>query len=56
MRIVSFRQFTDWLDVQKPEILDKLRTLEVGQEPAGGWKAFTKGTGAGAGTESGNPA
>ncbi|MET7696995.1 hypothetical protein [Streptomyces sp. NPDC005485] len=40
VRIVSFRQFTDWLDVQKPEVLDKLRTLNVGEQPAGGWKSF----------------
>jgi peptidoglycan/xylan/chitin deacetylase (PgdA/CDA1 family) len=38
VRLVSFRQFTDWLDVQRPEVLAKLRTLEVGQAPAGGWK------------------
>ncbi|MFE5188723.1 hypothetical protein [Streptomyces sp. NPDC056628] len=54
IRLVSFRQFVDWLDVQKPDILDKLRTLEVGQKPAEGWSAFTKGgaTG-GSGTPSG---
>ncbi|MFF3739855.1 hypothetical protein [Streptomyces sp. NPDC002566] len=40
VRLVSFRQFVDWLDVQKPEVLAKLRTLEVGQRPAGGWQAF----------------
>ncbi|MFI2436860.1 hypothetical protein [Streptomyces sp. NPDC018693] len=40
VRIVSFRQFVDWIDVQKPEVLDKLRTLEVGRQPAGGWKTF----------------
>ncbi|BFO14252.1 hypothetical protein SHKM778_06400 [Streptomyces sp. KM77-8] len=45
VRLVSFRQFTDWLDVQKPEVLERLRTLDVGQEPAGGWKAFGKDTG-----------
>ncbi|WP_261719160.1 hypothetical protein [Streptomyces sp. FZ201] len=38
VRLVSFRQFVDWLDVQPPEVLDKLRTLDVGQAPAGGWK------------------
>ncbi|MFG2271623.1 hypothetical protein ACGFNY_17935 [Streptomyces chartreusis] len=42
VRLVSFRQFVDWMDVQKPDILDKLRTLEVGQQPAGGWKSFLK--------------
>ncbi|MFE9608281.1 hypothetical protein [Streptomyces sp. NPDC006012] len=40
VRLVSFRQFVDWMDVQRPEVLDKLRTLEVGQAPAGGWKTF----------------
>lgn len=40
VRLVSFRQFTDWMDIQKPEILAKLRTLGVGQEPNGGWKSF----------------
>ncbi|HZF88904.1 hypothetical protein [Streptomyces sp.] len=40
VRLVSFRQFTDWLDVQRPEVLAKLRTLGVGQAPAGGWKRF----------------
>ncbi|WP_240135456.1 hypothetical protein [Streptomyces sp. MUM 178J] len=42
VRLVSFRQFCDWLDVQDPKVLDKLRTLEVGQSPAGGWNAFLK--------------
>ncbi|MFE7644536.1 polysaccharide deacetylase family protein [Streptomyces phaeoluteigriseus] len=40
VRMVSFRQFVDWIDVQKPEVLAKLRTLDVGQAPAGGWKEF----------------
>ncbi|MFE7269360.1 hypothetical protein [Streptomyces sp. NPDC057623] len=47
VRLVSFRQFVDWMDVQKPDILDKLRTLEVGQQPVGGWKTFLKGGGQG---------
>ncbi|OKK05825.1 hypothetical protein AMK26_06835 [Streptomyces sp. CB03234] len=42
VRLVSFKQFVDWLDVQDPGILDKLRTLEVGQSPAGGWNTFLK--------------
>ncbi|MGW7359741.1 hypothetical protein ACWGI0_24695 [Streptomyces sp. NPDC054802] len=42
VRLVSFRQFCDWLDVQEPQVLAKLRTLEVGQAPAGGWNAFFK--------------
>ncbi|WP_030347168.1 hypothetical protein [Streptomyces sp. NRRL S-1022] len=45
VRLVSFRQFVDWMDVQKPEVLAKLRTLGVGQRPAGGWKEFLRGTG-----------
>ncbi|MEU0246048.1 hypothetical protein ABZ192_17220 [Streptomyces sp. NPDC006235] len=56
VRLVSFRQFVDWLDVQKPEVLDKLRTLEVGQQPAGGWKGFVEKTPTGAGTPSRNAA
>jgi peptidoglycan/xylan/chitin deacetylase (PgdA/CDA1 family) len=44
VRLVSFRQFVDWLDVQKPEVLARLRTLGVGQQPAGGWKEFLKDT------------
>ncbi|CAM5704133.1 MULTISPECIES: hypothetical protein [Streptomyces] len=45
VRLVSFRQFVDWMDAQKPEVLAKLRTLEVGQRPAGGWKEFLRGGG-----------
>ncbi|MDQ0930187.1 hypothetical protein [Streptomyces turgidiscabies] len=61
VRMVSFRQFVDWLDVQKPEVLEKLRTLDVGQQPAGGWKGFLgagggAGAGAGAGTGAGKQA
>ncbi len=44
VRLVSFRQFVDWLDVQDPAVLAKLRTLDVGQEPAGGWKALLAAT------------
>ncbi|WP_416484666.1 hypothetical protein [Streptomyces sp. CL12] len=40
VRMVSFKEFTDWIDVQKPEVLDKLRTLDVGSRPTGGWKTF----------------
>ncbi|GGW70318.1 hypothetical protein GCM10010503_54410 [Streptomyces lucensis JCM 4490] len=40
VRLVSFRQLVDWLDVQDPAVLRKLRTLGVGQAPAGGWEAF----------------
>lgn len=56
VRLVSFRQFTDWLDVQKPEVLERFRTLDVGEEPAGGWKAFVKDTGTTTGTGPGNAA
>lgn len=44
VRLVSFRQFVDWLDVQKPEVLAKLRTLDVGQQPVGGWSEFLQDT------------
>jgi hypothetical protein len=44
VRLVSFRQFVDWIDVQRPEVLEKLRTLDVGQRPAGGWKEFLQDT------------
>ncbi|GAA0599056.1 hypothetical protein [Streptomyces crystallinus] len=42
VRLVSFRQFVDWLDVQDPRVLEKLRALDVGQAPAGGWNAYFK--------------
>ncbi|MEU3873958.1 MULTISPECIES: hypothetical protein [Streptomyces] len=32
VRLVSFRQFVDWLDVQKPEVLAYLRSLDVGEK------------------------
>ncbi|MFG2870634.1 hypothetical protein [Streptomyces sp. NPDC048338] len=50
VRLVSFRQFVDWLDVQDPQILEKLRSLGVGQSPAGGWNAFLRPAGASTGT------
>ncbi|GAA3187179.1 hypothetical protein GCM10017688_48950 [Streptomyces ramulosus] len=40
VRMVSFRQFTDWLDAQDPAILAKLQALQVGQQPTGGWKSY----------------
>lgn len=40
VRMVSFRQFVDWLDAQDPAVLEKLRTLEVGQRPDGSWREF----------------
>ncbi|MDG4857297.1 hypothetical protein P8605_03860 [Streptomyces sp. T-3] len=39
VRLVSFRQFVDWLDVQDPKVLTGLQSLDVGQKPAGGWKS-----------------
>ncbi|MGW7068473.1 hypothetical protein ACWGII_10920 [Streptomyces sp. NPDC054855] len=42
VRLVSFRQFVDWLDVQDPKVLADLQGLDVGQEPAGGWKGLGK--------------
>ena len=40
VRCVSFRQLVDWLDAQEPQTLTKLRQLEVGERPSGGWKSF----------------
>jgi hypothetical protein len=40
VRLVSFRQLVEWLEVQDPAVLAKLRTLNVGQKPAD-WKDYT---------------
>ncbi|MGW0769743.1 hypothetical protein [Streptomyces sp. NPDC002676] len=60
VRLVSFKQFVDWMDVQKPEVLAKLRTLDVGQRPVGGWQGFLANaksdTKSGAGSASSNGA
>ncbi|MCZ4122170.1 hypothetical protein [Streptomyces sp. H39-S7] len=40
VRVVSFRQYVDWLDAQDPKVLGKLRRLDVGQKPAGGWASY----------------
>ncbi|WP_030985948.1 hypothetical protein [Streptomyces sp. NRRL S-1813] len=40
VHLVSFRQFTDWMDAQDPEVLRKLQELPVGQQPSGGWKSY----------------
>jgi hypothetical protein len=40
VRLVSFRQFADWLDAQDPKVLARLRALNVGERPAGGWKSY----------------
>ncbi|MEV6024596.1 polysaccharide deacetylase family protein [Streptomyces sp. NPDC052036] len=45
VRLVSFRQFTDWLDVQRPDTVRKLQSLNVGQQPTGGWKEFLADSG-----------
>jgi hypothetical protein len=37
VRCVSFKQLTDWLDAQDPEMLTRLRQLGVGERPKGGW-------------------
>lgn len=33
VHLVSFRQFTDWIDAQDPEVLRKLQRIPVGQRP-----------------------
>jgi hypothetical protein len=45
VRCVSFRQLTDWLDAQDPRVLERLRSLGVGQKPRGGWESFLRGAG-----------
>jgi hypothetical protein len=40
VKCVSFRQLADWLDVQDPQVLAKLRTLKVGQPPKPDWPTF----------------
>ncbi|MFF4652742.1 hypothetical protein [Streptomyces sp. NPDC001380] len=40
VRMVSFRQLVQWLEAQDPSVLRKLRTLNPGQKPAGGWESF----------------
>ncbi|MFI1967215.1 hypothetical protein ACH429_24370 [Streptomyces pathocidini] len=40
VRCVTFRQLTDWMDAQDPQVLARLRGLEVGEAPKGGWAAF----------------
>lgn len=42
VRLVSFRQFTDWIDAQDPAIVTKLQALEVGAQPPGGWNTYLK--------------
>ncbi|MHA6764918.1 polysaccharide deacetylase family protein [Streptacidiphilus sp. PAMC 29251] len=40
VRLVSFRQFVQWLEAQDPAVLRQLRTLNPGQKPTGGWPEF----------------
>ncbi|MFF7636577.1 hypothetical protein ACFZB9_26015 [Kitasatospora sp. NPDC008050] len=40
VRLVSFRQLVQWLEVQDPAVLRKLQSLAVGEAPAGGWSSF----------------
>jgi hypothetical protein len=40
VRMVSFRQFTDWIEAQDPDVVEKLARLEVGQSPPGGWAEY----------------
>ncbi|GAA2144206.1 hypothetical protein GCM10009760_31480 [Kitasatospora kazusensis] len=40
VRLVSFRQLVEWLEVQDESTLRKLRTLNVGKAPTGGWETF----------------
>ncbi len=42
VRVVSFKQYVNWLDAQDPQLLAKLRTLDVGQRPTEGWSEFTR--------------
>ncbi|MER5418066.1 hypothetical protein [Streptomyces virginiae] len=42
VRLVSFRQLTDWLDAQDPRMLEKFRTLAPGQIPENGWRALAQ--------------
>ncbi|MEW1909758.1 hypothetical protein AB0442_15045 [Kitasatospora sp. NPDC085895] len=43
VRLVSFRQLVEWLEVQDPAVLRKLQSLAPGESPAGGWKSFLGG-------------
>ncbi|MFF4604114.1 hypothetical protein ACFY12_15490 [Streptomyces sp. NPDC001339] len=40
VRLVSFRQLTDWMDAQDPEVLYKLQRIPVGERPGEGWNAY----------------
>ncbi|GAA1242808.1 hypothetical protein GCM10009665_37020 [Kitasatospora nipponensis] len=40
VRLVSFRQLVQWLEVQDPAVLRKLQGLGPGESPAGGWSGL----------------
>lgn len=40
VRCVSFKELCDWLDVQDPQVLAKLRNLDPGEAPD--WTTFLK--------------
>lgn len=40
VRCVPFKQLADWLDAQGPGVLRRLRGLDVGERPKGGWARF----------------
>ncbi|MFE9767522.1 hypothetical protein ACFYPC_23865 [Streptomyces sp. NPDC005808] len=40
VRCVSFRELADWMDVQKPEVLERLRSLDPAQSPD--WSTVVK--------------
>jgi hypothetical protein len=40
VRLVSFRQLVQWLEVQDPAVLRKLQSLSVGEAPVGSWSSF----------------
>ncbi|MFG2823572.1 hypothetical protein ACGFX4_29615 [Kitasatospora sp. NPDC048365] len=44
VRLVSFRQLIQWLEVQDPAVLKKLQGLAPGESPAGGWSAYLGGS------------
>lgn len=40
VQLVSMRQLLDWMQAQPQWLQTKLTALEVGQQPAGGWKQY----------------
>jgi len=44
VRLVSFRQLVQWLEVQDPAVLKKLQSLGPGESPAGGWQTYLGGS------------